>query len=340
MIRPDIEAIPPYLPGTRNDSALKLSSNESSEEPLPAAAQAMVSAARGANRYPDMFAVELRETLAEHLGVSREEIAVGNGSSALLQQLVQATCTTDNNVIYAWRSFEAYPIFLQVVGAQPRPVPVTRDGKHDLDRMASLIDASTSLVFLCTPNNPSGQVITNAEFDEFMAKVPAHVTVALDEAYFEYNRDEDAVEGTDAIARYPNVVALRTFSKAYGLAGVRVGYAFGPREIIAALNAVAIPFQVSAVAQAGAIASLEATDAMRARTDETVAVRDEVADHVQAARTQANFVWLAGVDAQRISAELAAHGVLTRAFPEGLRVTVTNRAEAEKFMRAWDAVQG
>ncbi|WP_165164808.1 histidinol-phosphate transaminase [Corynebacterium qintianiae] len=340
MIRPDIAAIPPYVPGKRDERALKLSSNESADAPLGAAARAMANVARTANRYPDMFAVELRETLAEHLGVAFEQVAVGNGSSALLQQLVQATCTPENNVIYAWRSFEAYPIFLQVVGAQARPVPITREGRHDLERMASLIDASTSLIFLCSPNNPSGQVISNAEFDAFMAKVPGHVTVALDEAYFEYNRDEDAVVGTDAIRRYPNVVALRTFSKAHGLAGVRVGYAFGPQDIIGALTAVAIPFQVSSVAQAGAIASLGAQGEVAARTEETVAVRDEVADRVGATRSQANFVWLPDVDAARISEQLAAHGVLTRAFPEGLRVTVTNREEAVQFLRAWDTVQG
>lgn len=340
MIRPDIAAIPAYVPGSRDDTAVKLSSNEAGEAPIPAAVGAMTAAARTSNRYPDMFALELREVLAEHLNVQVEQVAVGNGSSALLQQLVQATCTPENNVIYAWRSFEAYPIFLQVVGAQARPVPVTREGQHDLERMAALIDAATSLIFLCSPNNPSGQVITTAEFDAFMEKVPEHVTVALDEAYFEYNRDEGAVEGTDVIRRYPNVVALRTFSKAYGLAGVRVGYAFGPREIIEALEKVAIPFQVSAVAQVGAIAALDAQEEMRARTEETVAVRDEVADHIGAAHSQANFVWLPNVDAARIAGELAKHGVLTRAFPEGLRVTVTNRAEAEQFMRAWDAIQG
>ncbi|AWB84975.1 histidinol-phosphate transaminase [Corynebacterium liangguodongii] len=338
MIRPDIASIPPYAPGKAFPDAVKLSSNESAEGPLEEAAEAMAAAAAGANRYPDMFAVELRETLAAHLGVEACEVAVGNGSSALLQQLVQATCTAENNVIYAWRSFEAYPIFLQVVGAKPRPVPIDRDGRHDLDAMAALIDEATSLIFVCTPNNPSGQVITNAEFDAFMAKVPPRVTVALDEAYFEYNRDEDAVVGTEAIRRYPNVVALRTFSKAYGLAGVRVGYAFGRRELIDALSKVAIPFQVSSVAQAGAIASLGAPESLAQRTGETIAVRDEVADRIGAARSEANFVWLPGVDAASISERLAAEGVVVRAFPEGLRVTVTNREEAEQFLRAWDAI--
>lgn len=340
MIRADLTDIPTYVPGKTTEDALKLSSNEVAFTPLPAAVSAITEAATSANRYPDMGAVELRGVLAEHLELAPEQITVGCGSSALCQQLVQATCADGDEVIFPWRSFEAYPIFLQVAGAQARPVPVTRDGKHDLNRMAALIDASTSLIFLCSPNNPSGQVISNAEFDEFMAQVPAHVTVALDEAYFEYNRDEDAVVGTEAIRRYPNVVGLRTFSKAYGLAGVRVGYAFGPRDIIEALTKVAIPFQVSAVAQAGAVASLRAPAELADRTGQTIAVRDEVADHVGAARTQANFVWLPGIDADAVARKLAAHGVLTRAFPEGLRVTVTNREEAEQFIRAWDAIQG
>lgn len=340
MIRPDLENIPGYVPGKRNDTALKLSSNEVSTPPLESAAQAMAEAALSVNRYPDMGAVELKQVLAEHLGVEVNQVAVGNGSSALCQQLVQVTSSTESNVIFPWRSFEAYPIFVQVVGAQPRPVPLLEDGKHNLDGMASLIDENTSLIFLCNPNNPSGQVITQAEFDAFMAKVPADVVVGLDEAYFEYNRAEDTFVATEAIQQYPNVVGLRTFSKAYGLAGVRVGYAFGAPEIIAALDKVAIPFGVNAVAQAGAVASLNAADELLERTEETVAIRDAVADHVGALHSQANFVWLPDVDAQDLAAKLAEQGVLTRAFPEGLRITVTTKEEAQTLMKAWDAVQG
>ncbi|SES05062.1 histidinol-phosphate transaminase [Corynebacterium cystitidis] len=340
MIRPDLDTIPGYVPGKRNDTALKLSSNEVATPPLDSAAQAMAEAAAGANRYPDMGASQLKEALAEHLNVSVDQVAVGNGSSALCQQLVQITSTSESNVIFPWRSFEAYPIFAQVVGAQARAVPLLDNGKHDLDTMASLIDDHTSLIFLCNPNNPSGQVINQDEFDSFMSKVPASVMVGLDEAYFEFNRAKDTCVATEAIEQYPNVVGLRTFSKAYGLAGVRVGYAFGAAEIIAALNKVAIPFGVNAVAQAGAVASLNAADELLERTEETVRIRDQVADHVGAQHSQANFVWLPGVDAQYLAAKLASHGVLTRAFPEGLRITVTTEEETQKLIDAWDAVQG
>lgn len=338
MIRRDLADIPSYVPGKSDPDALKLSSNEAPQGPLPSAVDAMVAAARGANRYPDMGAVSLRRALARHLGVEPENVTVGCGSSALCQQLVQATSTPENNVIFPWRSFEAYPIFCQVVGTQARPVPLLSDGKHDLERMLSLIDDSTSLIFLCSPNNPSGQVITRSEFAAFIERVPEHVTVALDEAYVEYNRDPDAVEGTSVFRDYPNLVCLRTFSKAYGLAGTRVGYAFGAPDLIEALDKMGIPFQVSAIAQAGAIASLQHSEELLARVEDTIEARDEVADGIGALRSQANFVWLPDVDSAALARQLATRGILVRAFPEGLRVTVTNRDEAEEFLSAWKAI--
>ncbi|WP_087116965.1 histidinol-phosphate transaminase [Corynebacterium urinipleomorphum] len=340
MIRPDLAAIPAYVPGKTDPEALKLSSNEVAGVPLPAAAQAMAEAAAGGNRYPDMGAAALKNALARHLGVGAENVAVGCGSSALCQQLAQATSTPDNNIIFPWRSFEAYPIFCRITGAEPRPVPLI-DGAHDLTSMLSLIDTATSLIFLCSPNNPSGAVISTSDFRDFMAQVPEHVTVALDEAYFEFNRDEGAVNGQEVWRDYPNVLCLRTFSKAYGLAGVRVGYAFGNPELVAAVDKVGVPFQVSAVAQAGAIASLKHADELLARVEDTIDVRDEVADRIGAQHSQANFVWLPFDDpeqASTIAGQLAAHGVLVRAFPEGLRVTVTIREEADEFLSAWDAV--
>ena len=341
MIRPDLDAIPSYVPGVSDPEALKLSSNEVAGGPLPAAAEAMAQAARGANRYPDMGAVTLIRALARHLDVPASNIALGCGSSALCQQLAQATSTRANSIVFPWRSFEAYPIFARIVGAEPRAIPLLESGHMDLEAMIGAIDEDTSLVFLCTPNNPTGAVMSNEQFADFMAQVPEHVTVALDEAYFEFNRDKDAVNGQKVWQKYPNLVCLRTFSKAYGLAGVRVGYAFGHEDLIAAMNKVGVPFQVSAVAQAGAIASLQHAEELLARVEDTVDVRDEVAEHIGAAHSQANFVWVPASDeqwAQRTSAALTQHGVLTRAFPEGLRVTVTNREEADEFLSAWDSV--
>ncbi|MCQ4624483.1 histidinol-phosphate transaminase [Corynebacterium sp. CCUG 69979] len=342
MIRPDLAAIPAYVPGTSDPEALKLSSNEVAGQPLPAAAEAMAKAAITGNRYPDMGTTQLRTALGKHLGVDPGNIAVGCGSSALCQQLAQATSTPENNIVFPWRSFEAYPIFCRIAGAEPRPVPLLDDGHLDLHTIASTIDERTSLVYLCSPNNPSGAVVTRAEFDDFMARVPAHVTVALDEAYVEFNRDPDAVNGCDVWREHDNVLCLRTFSKAYGLAGVRIGYAFGHRDLIDAVNKVGVPFQVSAIAQAGALASLHHSDELLARLEDTVEVRDEVADRIGAARSQANFVWLPAEKCERepadIAADLARRGVLVRAFPEGLRVTVTNCEEANEFLSAWDAV--
>lgn len=336
MIRADLDSLPAYVPGKRDDSLVKLSSNETAQAPLPSAVQAMAEAAAGANRYPDMGAVELKEALADHLGVTPAQVAVGTGSSALCQQLVQITAVPGDEVIFPWRSFEAYPIFTQVVGATSVAVPLLADGSHDLDTMAAKITDRTRLIFLCNPNNPTGATLTNEQFEDFMAKVPADVVVGLDEAYFEYNRAEDTPVATEVITRHANVVGLRTFSKAYGLAGARVGYAFGAERLIEALGKVAVPFSVSSLAQAGALASLAAADELMERTEETVAVRDGVADALGAARSQGNFVWLQGA-APDIAVKLAEQGVLVRSFPEGIRVTVTTEAEARTLVDAWKA---
>ncbi|WBT08949.1 histidinol-phosphate transaminase [Corynebacterium sp. SCR221107] len=337
-IRPDLETLPSYVPGKRDDHSLKLSSNEVAFEPLDAAKEAMAAATAGANRYPDLAAVELRSALAEHLGLTLEQVAVGVGSSALCQQLVQITAGPGDEVVFPWRSFEAYPIFTQVTGATPVAVPLDAKGFNDLEAMAAAVNENTKLIFVCNPNNPSGTTITRADFDAFLASVPKHIIVALDEAYFEFNRDDNSPVATDYVRKHANVVGLRTFSKAYGLAGVRVGYAFGAAEIIDALNKVALPFGVNVAAQAGAIASLHARDELLARIKETVAIRDRVADHIGAAHSQANFIWLPTTPERsaEIASTLAAEGVIVRSFPEGVRITITNAAEMDVLIAAWD----
>lgn len=336
MIRSDLADMPSYVPGKRQTDALKLSSNEAATPPLASAAKAMADAALSTHRYPDMGAVDLKEALAEHLELDVEQIAVGCGSSALCQQLVQITATPGDEIIFPWRSFEAYPIFAKVVGATSVAIPLLDDGSHDLDAMADAITDRTKLIFLCNPNNPSGTTISQTQFDEFMARVPENIIVALDEAYFEYNRAEDTVVATDAIAEYPNIVGLRTFSKAYGLAGARVGYAFGPVEVIAALDKMAIPFAVSSMAQAGAIASLASADELMERTEETVIQRERVGQALGADHTEGNFIWLPGVDSTDVAERLAAQGVLVRAFPEGVRITITTEDEADQLLAAWE----
>lgn len=338
MIRPDLDSLPAYVPGVRDERAIKLSSNECAEQPLPAVIDAMARSLHSVNRYPDMGALEIREALAAHLGVTVEQVAVGTGSSALCQQLVEIAAQPGDEVIFPWRSFEAYPIFAQVVGATGVPVALDRNHRVDLPAMAAAVTTRTKLIFVCNPNNPTGTTITNDEFAAFMDAVPTDVIVALDEAYFEYNRAADTPVATDVITRYPNVVGLRTFSKAYGLAGARIGYAFGPERIIAALNKVAIPFSVSSMAQAAALASLEATAELEARIDDTTSQRERVVAKLGLGESQANFVWIPDAPAE-LPERLAEEGVLVRAFPEGVRVSVTNAAETDAFLKAWDHAQ-
>lgn len=338
MIRPDLEAIPAYVPGVRDERAIKLSSNECAEGPLPPVLDAMSNTLGEINRYPDIGALRLRTALGQHLGVEPEQVALGAGSSALCQQLVSIAAQPGDEVVFPWRSFEAYPIFVQIVGATPVKVPLDSDNRLDMPALAAAVTERTKLIFLCNPNNPTGTTITNAEFTAFMDKVPADVLVVLDEAYFEYNQAADTPVATEVITRYPNVVGLRTFSKAYGLAGARIGYAFGPRPIIDALNKVSIPFSVSAIAQEAALASLEAQEALRARIDGTVAERSHVVDKLGLAASQANFVWLPGAG-KELADRLAAEGVLVRSFPEGIRVTVTNTEETDALLEAFDRAQ-
>ena len=199
-----------------------------------------------------------------------EDVAAATGSVALIYQLVNAFCEPGDEVVYAWRSFEAYPIAVTAGGARSVQVPVTADGRHDLDAMAAAVTDRTKVVIVCTPNNPTGPAVTQSELDAFIAKVPSHVVVVVDEAYLEFVRMDDAIDGIATYRRHGNVVLTRTFSKAYGLAGFRVGYAVAPAPLAAALRAVSLPFGVSHVAQAAAIASLEAQAELFVRVEDLV----------------------------------------------------------------------
>ena len=345
MLREDLESLPAYVPGKRMPDAVKLSSNESAHSPLPSTTQAIAESAAQSHRYPDMGVVELRKKLAAHLGLADEtSVTVGTGSSALCQQLVTITCQPGDEVIFPWRSFEAYPIFTQVTGATAVPVPL-RELRNDLPAMADAISERTRLIFVCNPNNPTGTTISTEEFREFMDRVPADVVVALDEAYVEYNTADNTPLAIEAVQQYPNVIGLRTFSKAYGLAGVRVGYAFGNPDIITTLGKVAIPFGVSAVAQAAALAALEpsATDELNERVTETNQQRDRLADELGLTPSFANFVWIPAESLhdspQEVAAQLAKSGVLVRAFDEGLRITTTTAEETDALLAAWKKVR-
>ncbi|ONM46454.1 histidinol-phosphate transaminase [Nocardia donostiensis] len=342
QIRPDLDSIPAYVPGRSHPGAVKLASNETTFPPLPSATKAIAEAAELANRYPDNQSGELRTALAEFLGVTPANVSVGCGSVALCQELVQITCSSrEDEVLFGWRSFEAYPIITQIGNATAVPVPLTQDHVHDLDALAAAVTERTRLIFVCNPNNPTGTAVGRAALTRFLDAVPSRVLVALDEAYYEYLRwtPEDRPDGVEFARTRPNVVVLRTFSKAYGLAGLRTGYAVAAPEVITALLKVHIPFSVSRVAQAAAMASLEARHELLERTDAVVTERERVYRAVSAAGyrvppSEANFVWLAlGANAVPFAEGCAEAGVLVRPFDgDGVRVTIGDPHENDLFL--------
>ncbi|MFI7167870.1 histidinol-phosphate transaminase [Rhodococcoides fascians] len=342
-IRPDLDAIPAYVPGRSFPGAIKLASNETTQGPLPSVREAIVEAAGGVNRYPDIRATALVESLAKKLGVAPENVAAGNGSVALCQEVVQITCGPGDEVIFAWRSFEAYPIIVRVTGATPVQVPLTSDHVHDLDAMLDAITERTRLIFVCNPNNPSGTVVQRDKLVAFLDAVPTHVLVVLDEAYFEYTRPDAAGNHTDGveIARgRRNVIVLRTFSKAYGLAGLRVGYAVADPEVITALSKVRIAFAVSTIAQQAALASLEASAELLARTDALITERDRVRDALVSGGydvgvSQSNFIWLPlGERSAEFASGAAEQGVLLRSYGnDGVRITIGDPHENDAFLK-------
>lgn len=342
-LRAAVTGLPAYVPGRRSASAdiAALASNESHYEPLPAATAAVAEAAGRMNRYPDMAAVELRERIARHLGVTLEEVAVGPGSVGVLQQIITGLCDAGDEVVFAWRSFEAYPILVELAGARPVRVPLDDAEGHDLDAMAAAVTGRTKVILLCTPNNPTGVPIGHDRIEAFLQTVPSSVLVVIDEAYVEYS---DASSGPDSLAlyrRYPNVCILRTFSKAYGLAGLRVGYAITTAAIAEGLRRTALPFAVSALAQKAAIASLDAGEEMATRVSAVKQERVRMVSELEAQGwklqpSQGNFLWIRA-DGQRLARLVDAFdraGILVRAYQgEGLRITVADPASNNCVLR-------
>jgi len=346
-LRPEIAALPPYRQGKQAAAdAFKLSSNENPFEPLPGVVEAL----RGAvavNRYPDASASALRAALAEKWGVTTDEVHVGAGSVSLLNQFVLAAAAPGDEVVYAWRSFEAYPGIVTVSGATSVPVPLRADGSHDLDAMAAAVTDRTRLVIVCSPNNPTGTTVSTHDFETFMAAVPSDLLVVLDEAYAEFVTADDAVRGGSLTERHPNLVVLRTFSKAYGLAALRVGYAIGASSVLDAARATAIPLSVTEQGQAAALASLELEGELLDRVARLAALRDQVRRALldqgwSVPDAQGNFVWLAtGDDTARAAEVFERHGIVVRAFaPEGLRITIGEPASVDGLLRAARELRG
>jgi histidinol-phosphate aminotransferase len=340
-IRADLDALSGYVPGRSIPGAVKLASNEGSAGPLPSVVAAICDAAAGVNRYPDNQATALVDRLAERLAVPPSQLAIGCGSAMLCQQLVQATCGSADEVLFAWRSFEAYPLITQVVGARQRTVPLRADHSHDLAAMLKAITPATRLVFVCNPNNPTGTAVRGDELVAFLDAVPDGVLIALDEAYHEFVTDPAVADGMALGRGRDNLAVLRTFSKAYGLAGLRVGYCVAPEPVAAALRKVAVPFSVNSLAQVAALASLEVEDELLIRCRGVAAERDRVRGELLAMGypvpdSQANFVWLPlGERTAAFNEHCLEHKIVIRPLSgDGARITIGDPAENEAFLAA------
>lgn len=352
-IRPEIAALPAYKQGKQaGPEAFKLSSNENPFEPLPSVVRALQEGVP-INRYPDASAGTLRARLAERYSVASDEVHIAAGSVSILQQLVLAAAGHGDEVVYAWRSFEAYPWLPITAGATAVPVPLRQaqgpgdGGRHDLEAMADAVTDRTRVILLCTPNNPTGPIITSAEFAAFVARVPADCLVLLDEAYAEFVTDPDAVDGLAerVFDRHPNVVVLRTFSKAWGLAGLRIGYAIGHARVLDAARSTGIPLSVTAAAEHAALASLDAESEMRERVAVLVERRTALSEGLRAQgwdvpEAQGNFVWLPTGEATAAAAEAFESGdVIVRAFAgDGVRISVGEHESVEKVLRIAESV--
>jgi len=342
-LRPEIADLPAYTPGKSVSGAIKLASNETVLGPLPSVRAAIERATDTVNRYPDNGYTELKSQLAKHVDFAPEHIAAGCGSVSLCQQLIEITTSTGDEVLFGWRSFEIYPLQVRVAGARGIRVPL-KDHTFDLDAMLAAITDRTQLIFICNPNNPTGTVVEPEALARFVAAVPPHILIAMDEAYVEYLREGNP-DSLRLVRSHDNVVVLRTFSKAYGLAGLRVGYAVGDPAIITALNKVYVPFSLTSVSQAAAIASLAAADELLARTNAVVAERARVSAALRDAGftlppSQANFVWLPLAERTPDFVEQAANArIVVRPYgSDGVRVTTGAPAENDaliEFARGW-----
>lgn len=337
--RATVEQLPTYVQGKSVPGAVKLSSNENPYPPLESVAQTVRDLATSIQLYPDMGARELRTRIAEHLGVRTEEISVGAGSVEVASQLISASAGAGDEVLFAWRSFEAYPILVQIAGATPVAVPLTTDERHDLVAMAAAVTERTRLILVCNPNNPTGAGVTTAELDDFMRSVPNNVLVVIDEAYVQFNTDPDSADGIDFFRRYENVAVLHTFSKAYGLAGLRIGYAIAREDVADNLRRVALPFGVSALAQQAAIASLDAEEQLVERVHMINRERERVTAELRKAGwhvrdSLGNFVWLRTSErTPEIDAAVREQRVICRAYgTEGIRVTIGSPEMNDKFL--------
>jgi histidinol-phosphate aminotransferase len=344
-VRADLQSLPTYKAGQKLQpradlEVFKLSSNENTFPPLPSVLEAINAAAQSVNRYPDPLNTEMISTIAKSLGVNSENIAAGTGSVAVLGHLIQAMAAPGDEVIYPWRSFEAYPIWTQICAVAGIPVALNADNSHNLDAMAAAITDKTKMIFVCTPNNPTGNAVRAKDLHEFMVKVPSDVLVVIDEAYTDFVTDPEMVSGMDFFNQYGNVALLRTFSKAQGLAGMRVGYTVAQPEIADFVRRVSLPFGVNLLAQVAVISSLgeAAKKELRDRVENISKQRDEVIESLRKSGwnigpQHANFFWISTTNGDELKVACEAAGVAVRQFPEGIRITIGEPEANERIVK-------
>jgi histidinol-phosphate aminotransferase len=333
-VRADLQSLPAYKAGQKLQpreglDVFKLSSNENTYEPLPSVVEAISKAAGTVNRYPDPFNTEMIAAIAKSLSVKPENIAVGTGAVAVLGHVIEAMAGYGDEVIFPWRSFEAYPIAIQLSQVTAVPIPINADESHDFDAMANAVTDKTKMILVCTPNNPTGNAIATKDLEDFMKKVPSNVLVVIDEAYCDFVTDESKVRGMDFFNKYSNVALLRTFSKSHGLAGLRVGFAVAQPEIADFIRRTALPFGINNLAQAAVVASL--TDVAAKELEQRVSAianeRDRIVEQLRKAGwnigdSDANFFWLRTDNSDELRAACEEIGIAVRPFPEGVRITV------------------
>ncbi|MCW5250360.1 histidinol-phosphate transaminase [Streptomyces sp. SHP 1-2] len=340
-LRADVSGLPRYVPGRAapSDRVDKLSSNENPYPPLPSVVAVLREELERVNRYPDPAGRQLVTRLSEALAVPPEHIVPGTGSLGVTRDLLRAAAGEGDEVVFAWRSFEAYPQLTWANGSTSVQVPL-RDERHDLEAMADAVTDRTRMIIVCNPNNPTGTAVRRDELERFLDRVPGHVLVVLDEAYREFVDDPGVPDGIDLYRGRPNVAVLRTFSKAYGLARLRVGYAVAHPPVATALRACAVPFGVSGLAQAAARASLEAEPELMERVGTLVSERARITGALRTAGwtvpdSRANFVWLRlGPRSRAFADACEAEGVMVRPFgDEGVRITVGTPEANDRLLK-------
>jgi histidinol-phosphate aminotransferase len=346
-----VEAIPVYPAASTyafDGELVKLASNETPFAPHPQVLEAVEAQLRTLNRYPDPAKSALRRRLSDRTGVPAEKIAIGNGSCELLLAGAEAMIEPGAEVVYAWPSFSIYPHLAAMTGGRAIEVPLTDAQEHDLDAMANEVTAATRMVIVCNPNNPTATGLGIEALDEFIGALPRNVAVILDEAYVEFSTLQDPDESLILLKRHPNLIVLRTFSKVYGLCGLRVGYALGSESFRLAVDRVRQPFSVNALALAAAAEALNHQDEVERRVEQTAIERMHVEMELEergleTSDSQANFSWvsLGDRDEDEIVDGLAKQGVIVRAGKalgqEGwMRVTYGTRTENDRFLAALD----